>query len=116
MQQPISARSRAQVRYHAAPLLLNIMPTESAVFQVIAGKRKLDGVVPLPLKRPHKARLIFEINHPEPRYRASAAPKSEANHEADSAANREDALRLLIQKKIMARMRFEQVPLTNCSA
>ncbi len=69
----------------------------------------------------HKARLIFEINHPEPRYRASAAPKSEANHEMDSAAKREDALqidalRLLIQKKIVARMRFEQVPLTNCSA
>ncbi len=63
-----------QVRYHAAPLLLNIMPTESTVFQVIAGKRKPDGVAPLPLKRPYKAHLIFEINHPEPCYCASAAP------------------------------------------
>ncbi len=39
------------------------MPTESAVFQVIAGKRssELDGVLPLPSKRLHKARLIFAI-------------------------------------------------------
>ncbi len=34
-------------------------------------------MLPLPSKRLHNARLIFEINHPEPRYRASAAPKSE---------------------------------------